>query len=315
MLPRAKWLKNVSANDPVSRAARRALRERLRLVWHYLPLAALEPETDVEFIHQLRVATRRASAAMELFAGLLPKRRGNKLNKKLRKTRRAAGEARDLDVLATRVKLGEIELSAKMHKRVLEHLAECRCEAQIPVQAAFHKLEAWNYPGRIEKFNDRIRWRDEAREEPTFGLAARESLAPLARTFFDLALGDLSTPETLHRLRIAGKALRYALELLAGAFSPELRNDVYPQVEKIQKQLGEINDHAAAHARYRSWTNLFVGARAEAELTALIEREQQALAATSDAFRERWLGEPIDRLASALDRIISNGDANVAGTA
>jgi len=94
-----KWIKVDSPDEPVLAVARRTLRGRLRWLWHCLPLAALQPEEDVEYVHQLRIATRRAEAALETFAPYLPGRRARWLSKKLRQVRRAAGDARDLDVL------------------------------------------------------------------------------------------------------------------------------------------------------------------------------------------------------------------------
>ena len=49
--------------------ARRALDARLDLVGHYLPRAA-DAADETENVHQLRVATRRAMAAMQIFDAL-----------------------------------------------------------------------------------------------------------------------------------------------------------------------------------------------------------------------------------------------------
>jgi CHAD domain-containing protein len=65
-------------------------------------LAAKKSADDIEYVHQLRVATRRASAAVQIFAELLPKRKSRLINRRLRELRQAAGEARDLDVLGER---------------------------------------------------------------------------------------------------------------------------------------------------------------------------------------------------------------------
>ena len=53
--------------QPVSRVARRELARRMKRVGKYLQLAATGPEKDIEHVHQLRVATRRAMAAMDGF--------------------------------------------------------------------------------------------------------------------------------------------------------------------------------------------------------------------------------------------------------
>ena len=68
----SKWISDLSAATPVADAARRVLTLRLEGVRDCLGYALREPGRDPEFVHQLRVATRRASAALEIFAECLP---------------------------------------------------------------------------------------------------------------------------------------------------------------------------------------------------------------------------------------------------
>src|SRR5437879_5070487 len=97
-----KWIKDLTAATPVADAARRVLTVRLEAVRDYLPLALHEPDKDPEYVHQLRVATRRARAALDIFAPCLPPKVHKAAKKRLRRIRRAAGAARDWDVfLAT----------------------------------------------------------------------------------------------------------------------------------------------------------------------------------------------------------------------
>ena len=56
-----------------------------------LPLALQQAVKDVEHVHQLRVATRRARAALDIFADCLPDGAFTAAKKQLRKIRRAAG--------------------------------------------------------------------------------------------------------------------------------------------------------------------------------------------------------------------------------
>src|SRR5262245_27990506 len=103
MAASAKWIEGIGPESAVDDAARRSLEPRLSTVAHCLPLAAHLAEHDIEHVHRLRVATRRASAALKLYRDLLPRRARRWVKKRLRKIRRAAGDARDFDVLATRL--------------------------------------------------------------------------------------------------------------------------------------------------------------------------------------------------------------------
>ena len=64
----SKWISDLNAATPVAAAARRVLTLRLEGVRDSLGHALREPGQDPEFVHQFRVATRRASAALETFA-------------------------------------------------------------------------------------------------------------------------------------------------------------------------------------------------------------------------------------------------------
>src|SRR5262245_52666668 len=92
------WITGLTATTPVAEAARQTLKVRLEVVAKFLPLALKEPDKDPEHVHQLRVGTRRARAALDIFANCLPAKTVKAAGKQLRQIRRAAGEARDWDV-------------------------------------------------------------------------------------------------------------------------------------------------------------------------------------------------------------------------
>ena len=73
MARKSKWIESDSLHEPASAVAQRAIRARLETVWQWLPMAAEGPVEDVENLHQLRVSTRRAAAALELFEPMLPR--------------------------------------------------------------------------------------------------------------------------------------------------------------------------------------------------------------------------------------------------
>src|SRR5262249_40907435 len=93
-----KWIRGLSPDAPVEEAARQVLSLRLQVVREYLPLAVFEADRDLEYVHQLRVGTRRADAALRIFRGCLPRPGDRSVRGGLRGLGRAAGEARDWDV-------------------------------------------------------------------------------------------------------------------------------------------------------------------------------------------------------------------------
>src|SRR4051794_33720985 len=93
-----KWISDLKPQSPLAEAARHVLFVRLQVVKDHLPRATLEADRDIEYVHQLRVGTRRADAALRIFKACLPKKVHRKARRRLRKLRRAAGAARDWDV-------------------------------------------------------------------------------------------------------------------------------------------------------------------------------------------------------------------------
>src|SRR5260221_3966301 len=95
-----KWIAGLTPETPVVDAAGRVLSARRDVVRYYLPLAAEHSHEDIESVHQLRVATRRAAAALRMFEMCMPEKRAKTAKKQLRRLRRAAGAARDWDVFS-----------------------------------------------------------------------------------------------------------------------------------------------------------------------------------------------------------------------
>jgi CHAD domain-containing protein len=299
---RTKWIDVESPEEPVSRVARRALQGRLELVWYYLPAAALEPEEDIEYVHQLRVSTRRAMAALEIFESLAPRKRRKWFAKQLKRIRKAAGDARDYDVMLQRLApICEAEQGGA-GQRFLKWLAERRADAQAPIRAIHRRLVKRRFPRRIDTLVARVRFRGGPdRQEPSFACAARSNLRPLAEAFFAAGAADLSSVAALHQFRIQGKLLRYAMEVFAGAFGPALRKELYPIVEQLQERLGKINDHATAAARYQAWLAEIDDPGQRQLLSDLAEGEASALEAERRTFLAWWTPERAADLRWRLD--------------
>src|SRR2546421_8231175 len=97
-MPRSKnGLPAATPDAPADSVARIAWAERLVAAPHFLD-NALGGSDEAEHVHQLRVWTRRASAALKLFEPALPGSKARRMKKLLRKLRRTAGDIRDCDI-------------------------------------------------------------------------------------------------------------------------------------------------------------------------------------------------------------------------
>lgn len=293
------WLVVEDGHTPVSHVARRAIRKRLDAVWNELQGATC-PTPDPERVHRLRVATRRTLAAFAAFADLMPARRRAWFEKRLRRLRRVAGEARDIDVLADRIGREPIGPQAPAaRERLVAMLSRQRDASRAPIRRLRDELAAADWHGRAERLLERIG--ATGRDRP-FGSYARRGFQPLVERFFAKADRRLRTDDEIHRLRIQGKKLRYALEIFACVFPPRERARCADALERLQATLGEFTDHAAAADRLRRWSRSGGIGMHDGGLSAMREHAIASAARARKAFvrwwnpsRRRWLRRRLER--------------------
>jgi CHAD domain-containing protein len=243
-----KWFPDLTADTPLPVAARKVLKTRLQVVGHFLHRALEKPEKDPEYVHQLRVGIRRAVAALDIFTPCLREKTYRKTRKRLRKVRRAAGTIRDWDVFLTSwADRAPKNARAKAGMEFLIGYAVAqRKAAQVSLQEASQAI-----PSGFENLASKVL---AAIRKPTTKQAsgrlidvARPLLTDLAKQLEKAAGDKPKSFEKLHRLRIIGKRLRYAMEVFAGCYPPKFRDKLYPMVEEMQEFLGEaIDSHVAS---------------------------------------------------------------------
>jgi CHAD domain-containing protein len=300
MAPGAKWIEGIDSQTPIDKAARRSLEPRLTIVAQCLPLAAHLAEHDIEHVHRLRVATRRATAAVKLYRDCLPDKPARWMKKRLKKIRRAAGDARDLDVLAVRL----AEEYGDRVRPIVEFIGTERAAVQPAILKIADRLRREDaFIRKTSKLHDGINNPangDDSDEANPFGKWASEQLSNLADEFLAAMPNETSDVVALHQFRISAKALRYAIELVAPAFGPELREDLYPMVEELQERLGRLQDHVAAKQRFEKWAETNKDDRCGTLLRELAEAEAQRVTLEKDEFHNWWCEDRIGRVRSVL---------------
>ena len=93
-----KWIVGLDARAPVGDAAQSVLERRIDAVRSLLKSVVKSRAEDDETVHQLRVSTRRAEAALLAFKPWLRRERRKQTKKALRKLRQAAASVRTCDV-------------------------------------------------------------------------------------------------------------------------------------------------------------------------------------------------------------------------
>ncbi|MEX2286759.1 MAG: CHAD domain-containing protein [Planctomycetaceae bacterium] len=306
----SKWIVGTNPGQKVTQAARLALCQRLSVTQEYIRLAAKRIETDVDLVHQLRISTRRSQAALQIFSDLLPPLSRDKTITLLRKLRRAAGKVRDLDVLVLRLgHRAETSSDARL-AALVACMGNRREAAERALAQARKKLTRQEFDDSVATLIKRIEWRHDD-VEPEFVNFAQQVYRSTADEFLTAATADLSAECSLHQMRLAGKKLRYTLELLSGVFEPAFRDSLYPAVQEIQEKLGRINDHVTASLLLDEWRADF--APHDREAVAHLAHEERGFAeATGRQFRAWWTPLRIDDLHRNFEQIRTIPDSPAA---
>ncbi|MDY7108477.1 MAG: CHAD domain-containing protein [Planctomycetota bacterium] len=308
MPPRSKWIGGVDGRTPLADGARTILEARLAPIHPLLTLAHKRHEEDIEYVHQLRVAVRRAEAAMRAFRPCCREKRWKRLSKRLKTIRRAAGGARETDVLGAKLAdriAGADEADRPLLEYALQQTRQERRNAQQDLNEVAERYLKKKLQRAIGKLLDRID--APARDR----LDLRSNGAPPPRsddlTLLDLALVRLSQGlgavkeaaaadpgvfENLHALRIESKGLRYAMEIFASCFDDRFRKELYPDFKVLQDHLGEINDAHEMALRFDRYADELTPAsdgNPDAELAAGLHRLADAGRADRDRLRAEFL--------------------------
>ncbi len=269
--------------EPIAEAARRALRR------FFDKLLAREEavlkDEDSEDVHQMRVATRRLRAALQILAGVYEPKLIRRYRKGLRRIAESLGTVRDGDVF-------------------LEHIEEHRDALPVPERASLQPLIAAATAERTQarerllkdlasrQYNKFKREFAEFLSTPGAGAlpAPEPGIIERVRDFAGSAIWRRyelwrayesvlhgAANETLHQARIAGKRLRYTLEFFAEALGSRVDQALEPVIA-LQENLGQLQDEVTARAHVAS-------------LGLADDFGAQSYLATRGAERERLLAE------------------------
>ena len=302
----SKWNGKIKPGDSLEKIVAKSLNQRISAVRYYLRLAAQRPHEDSEYVHQLRAWSRRSVAALQLYRECLQKKHSVRLNKYLKKIRKAAGNARDYDVLIKKYKVNDNNETG----RFVEFLQEKRELSQAPIEKIFGKLEKGKELNKQLEFIKQKLQTDtssKVKEEAwRFDEWANSRIHPLMTQFFDSIPSKINDLQQLHTFRIHGKTLRYAMELIAAAFPKKFRKELYPEIETLLTKLGAINDSAVMLIRLENW----IESSTEKELFTIFEKlyacEEVNLKAELDDFNDWWNPQHIKSLHKKFDDLLYN---------
>ncbi len=234
-------------------------------------LEAFEKETegvraaeDIEYIHRMRVASRRLRAALPLFRTCFPQKQYARWMKEIAAITRALGEARDTDVqIAFLVKYRKKSAAAWNSRKhtaagspnplepaiayLLQDLQRERQQLQKRVLSSLDTLEKSGIVGEMRAmFASRI---SASRRTPVQSLwygvptvaALRIESRLVAMRSFEPWVTQADAVAEHHAMRIAAKKLRYTMEVYGPVYRLGLSKP-HARVKKVQEILGDLHD-------------------------------------------------------------------------
>ncbi len=204
---------------------------------------------DTEFLHDLRVAVRRARSLLGQVRGVFPDRPVAGLRDDLGWLGRSTNAARDMDVYL----LAFDDYASRLPAEVRPHLEPFRTFLTAHQARAYGEVAACFDSARFHRLLER--WRSLAvrplprrpvakRALRPVGQVARKRIWRAYRTLMRLggAIHLDSPAADLHEVRIAGKKLRYLMEFFRSLFPPETVGALVRALKTFQDNLGEMQD-------------------------------------------------------------------------
>jgi CHAD domain-containing protein len=258
-------------------------------------------DLDSEFLHEFRVAGRKARSALTQIKGVFPESAVRHFGQELRWLGSRTGPTRDLDVYILKIptyrdalpegvgeELGPLlgflaKRKEREHRRLVRSLTSKRYSRLMTSWGRF--LEEPAVEGPLPPPNA---------GRPVEAVARERILTVFGKI---LSKGRRIRPETpaeaLHRLRITCKQLRYLLSLFQSLFPPEALKPLIKELKSLQDNLGDFNDlrlqSLALHTFAEEMMALGVGPPATlmamGQLMGQLEEKQVA---ERGAFRKRF---------------------------
>lgn len=206
-------------------------------------------DLDPEFLHDYRVAIRRARAALGQIQGVVTPEVVEHFGGELKWMGSRTGPSRDMDVHLIKIPRYQEALpeGVRDHLEPMVRFLERKKKAEH--RRLVRTLRTKRYRAFMEEWT---RFLEEGEPDTDLPAAAREPLARVASARIwklyrkvvkgGMEAGDDASPEALHRLRIQCKRLRYIITLFQSLYPESQLRPILKALKGLQDNLGDFND-------------------------------------------------------------------------
>ncbi|MBD3272418.1 MAG: CHAD domain-containing protein [Elusimicrobia bacterium] len=202
---------------------------------------------DIEYVHRMRVASRRLRGALWTFKELLPSKKRKKIRDLIRIVTKALGPGRDLDTMMTFLQRAQARVKNRDLKKgislIVLTLKNKRQSVQPAIIDALDVMKKKKIRKKLKKIIDTMRI---TKKKFPFGsarvLAEHTILVRLHEMLaFEHVVAQEHNIHELHRLRIAARHLRYTLESFKPVYGIALKPFI-DAARQIQRLLGHMHN-------------------------------------------------------------------------
>ena len=298
-LPKKIKKPGIFRDDPMSEAGRKTF------LFHFVRMLASEGGTregsDIEELHDMRVATRRMRSAMRVFRPYYQKKAIRPFLKGLRQTGRALGSVRDLDVFMENASAYLQTLPPEDQTSLDPLFNSWEVQREAARAKMLTHLESNNYNRFVSEFGDFLTTEGAGAIpfNPSKPTADRvfQIIPVLIYHHLEVVLAyenvlEGAPLETHHALRIDMKRFRYILEFFQEVLGDEVK-PVIADAVTIQDHLGALNDADVACQilieYLDDWREKDQRERINIQgVTQYLIAQQTTLRALVDTFPEQW---------------------------
>ena len=223
---------------------------------------------DSEFLHDFRVAVRRARSCFSQLEDVLPSGVVDGFRSELKWLGNITGPMRDLDVYLLRIDDYRASLPAAVRSDLAplsEFLERHHTEEQRRLAA---ELGSDRYRDVVAAWQSIAEQPSDASCDPVDGSRSIREVAVerIARCYHRVlergrAVGPKAPASELHRLRIGCKKLRYVLEFFRSLLDSANLDPVVEALKKLQDNLGDFNDLEVQQDKLRQFAGAMLRER------------------------------------------------------
>ncbi len=213
-------------------------------------------DEDIEGVHQMRVATRKLRAILQIMSPVVPSKQVRHFRKELRKVANALAPVRDCDVFLEHVLTGLFSLPQAEQAGMtvlIDALQRDRAEAFGKLVTFLDSEPYADFKRKFAAFmtDEPQKWDTSLRVCDIVGSMIWQRYEALRMHDADVRVeGEINDEqeEAMHQARITGKRLRYVLEMFEEVLDPRAQELCMRGLKALQDHLGAVQDIAVARA-------------------------------------------------------------------